>query len=343
MNLGVVGTEFSGAFMYELEHHKAVDLGRGLFFVNYKSAEDTTAPPKVTLSAAEGHERTIEFILHPDATEPTLWEPNSGVVVRVNSRARLQVQVLPTRAGGSRAATVSIEPIESGQLAPSTRRLEQNNGARGALNTDAFKLLGHVAGIGDVAVGPNTWIAGPAAPSRIEGLALQWPDKPADLDIRYAVQLANAQPGSSKMVPLGTFAGTRGRALPLIGVVLEMGGNSRAPICRRGDLLERAHASRGRTARYPVGPNQPRAFGRAPDRGGTDCELRRGGRDLAACGAARARWLGTGSRFPQQAAPGSRKQLVAPVHAATSRGSSNANRQGRRSYGAPRRRPSSHA
>jgi hypothetical protein len=212
--------------MYELEHHKAVDLGRGLFFVNYKSAEDTTAPPRVTLSAAEGHERTIEFILHPDATEPTLWEPNSGVVVRVNSRARLQVQVLPTRAGGSRAATVSIEPIESGQLAPSTRRLEQNNGARGALNTNAFKLLGHVAGIGDVAVGPNTWIAGPAAPSRIEGLALQWPDKPADLDIRYAVQLANAQPGSSKTVPLGTFAGTRGRALPLIGVVLEMGGNS---------------------------------------------------------------------------------------------------------------------
>ena len=111
MNLGVVGTEFSGAFMYELEHHKAVDLDRGLFFVNYKSAEDTTAPPRVTLSAAEGHERTIEFILHPDATEPTLWEPNSGVVVRVNSRARLQVQVLPTRAGGSRAATVSIEPI----------------------------------------------------------------------------------------------------------------------------------------------------------------------------------------------------------------------------------------
>jgi hypothetical protein len=57
-------------------------------------------------------------------------------------------------------------------------------------------------------------------------LALEWPDKPADLDIRYAVQLANAQPGSSKMVPLGIFAGTRGRALPLIGVVLEMGCNS---------------------------------------------------------------------------------------------------------------------
>ena len=75
-------------------------------------------------------------------------------------------------------------------------------------------------------VGPNAWIAGPAAPSRIEGLALEWPDKPADLDIRYAVQLANAQAGSARMVPLGTFAGTRGRALPLTGVVLEMDGNT---------------------------------------------------------------------------------------------------------------------
>ena len=211
--------------MYELEHHKAVDLDRGLFFVNYKSAEDTTTPPRVALSAAEGHERNIQFVLHPDATEPTLWQPNSGVVVRVNSRARLQVQVVPARAGGSRAATVSIEPILSGQLAPATRALN-HTGARGALSTDAFKLLGHVAGIGDVVVGPNAWIAGPAAPSRIEGLALEWPDKPADLDVRYAVQLANAQPGSGRMVPLGTFAGTRGRALPLTAVVLEMAGNS---------------------------------------------------------------------------------------------------------------------
>jgi hypothetical protein len=212
--------------MYEFEHQKAIELDRGLFFVNYKSAEDITAPPRIALSAAEGHERTIQFILHPDATEPTLWRPNSAIVVRVVSRARLQVQAFPTRAGGSRAATVSIEQIQSGQLAPATRTLDQNTVARTTLRTDAFKLLGHVAGIGDVVVGPNTWIAGPAAPSRIEGLALEWADKPLDVDIRYAVQLANAQPGSGRMVPLGTFAGTRGRALALTGVVLEMGGNA---------------------------------------------------------------------------------------------------------------------
>jgi hypothetical protein len=209
--------------MSELEQQKAVDLDRGLFFVNYKSAEDSAAPPRVTLSAAQGHERRMQFILHPDANEPTLCEPNSGLVVRVDSPGRLQVQVSPTRVGGSRAAVVGIEPIQSGQrTAPA---LIQNAGTRGSVNTDAFKLLGHVAGLGDVVVGPNAWIAGPAAPSRIEGLALEWPDRPAGIDIRYAVQFANAQPGSAKMVSLGTFAGTRGRALALSGVVLEMVGS----------------------------------------------------------------------------------------------------------------------
>jgi hypothetical protein len=209
--------------MSELEQQKAVDLDRGLFFVNYKSAEDSAAPPRVTLSAAQGHERRMQFILHPDAIGPTLCEPNSGLVVRVNSPGRLQVQVSPTRLGGSHAAVVAIEPIQSGQrTAPA---LNQNAGTRGSVNTDAFKLLGHVAGMGDVVVGPNAWIAGPAAPSRIEGLALEWPDKPAGIDLRYAVQFANAQPGSGKMVSLGSFAGTRGRALALTGVVLEMVGS----------------------------------------------------------------------------------------------------------------------
>jgi hypothetical protein len=207
-----------------LEHQKTVDLDRGLFLVSYKSAEDSNAPPKVALSAAEGHER-IEFILHPDATEPSLWLPNSAIVVRARAPARLQVQILPSRPGGSRAATISIEPIQSGQLASITRGMEHNSAIAPELNSDTFRLLAHVAGIGDVFVGPNGWIAGPAAPSRIEGLALEWPGKPADLDIRYAVELANSQAGSARMVPLGTFAGTRGRALALTSVMLQMDGN----------------------------------------------------------------------------------------------------------------------
>jgi hypothetical protein len=73
-------------------------------------------------------------------------------------------------------------------------------------------------------VGPNEWIAGPATPSRVEGISLGWPEKPDDLVLRYAVK-STAQAGPAKMGDLDSFAGTRGRALPITGIVLEMSGN----------------------------------------------------------------------------------------------------------------------
>lgn len=212
--------------MNEADQRKAVDLGRGLFCVNYRSAEDSAVPPRVVVAPGPGDEDRLEFILHPDAVEPILWEPNSSLVVRVNTSARLQIQVLPQRAGGSRAAVVRIEPIQPGRAADTSRSPDEPAREAGVLKRDGLKLVGHVAGIGDVSVDPNIWIAGPTSPSRIEGIALEWPDRPRGVEIRYAVQFLKGQPGSGRMTPLGSFAGTRGRALPLTGVVLELDGSN---------------------------------------------------------------------------------------------------------------------
>ena len=215
-----------GRFMSEADQRKTVDLDRGLFFVNYRSAEDPAAPPKVIVAPARGDEGQFEFILHPDASEPTLWEPNSGFVIRARAPGRLQIEVLPMRPGGSRAAVVRIEPIQSGRIPAVSRGRVESGRAGSAVKGDGLKVLAHVAGIGDTTAGPNTWIAGPASPSRIEGIALDWADRPDGVEIRYAVQFLKGQSGSGKMVPLGAFAGTRGRAMPLTGVVLEMAGNN---------------------------------------------------------------------------------------------------------------------
>jgi hypothetical protein len=208
------------------EQQKKLNLDRGLFFINYRSAEDSLSPPRVVVTPADGHESRMEIILHPDATEPILWEPNSGLIVRVNAPGTLYVQIQPRTPEGSRAAIVRVEPIKISRTPAMTNR---SNGIGAQANrtdvaTEGFQILGHVAGRGDVIAGPNAWIAGPTAPSRVEGVALEWPDKPAGVDIRYAVRFANGQAGSGKMVPLGTYAGTRGRALPLTAVVLEMTG-----------------------------------------------------------------------------------------------------------------------
>jgi hypothetical protein len=207
----------------DAEQHKVLSLDRGLFFINYKSADDPVSPPHVLVAPAEGHEQRMEIIMHPDATEPTLWKPDSGLVVRVNTAGTLRVRVQPAKPGGSQAAIVRVEQIHAGRAAGAAY---QGNGilSHAHVATEGLKVLGHVAGRGDVIVGPNAWIAGPSAPSRVEGVALEWPDRPANVDIRYAVQFANGQNGSGRMVPLGAYAGTRGQALPLTAIVLEMSG-----------------------------------------------------------------------------------------------------------------------
>ncbi|MEO6779463.1 MAG: hypothetical protein ABI407_00670 [Bradyrhizobium sp.] len=203
----------------DLGQQKVVDLDRGLFCIQYQSADDEASPPKVVVSAAPGHEREVELVLHPDADEAVLWQPGSSLIVRTNAAVQLHVQVVPLRQNGSKAAAVKFEPLTQGTP------VYRAGGEWDSAADDGMRLLGHVAGIGDVLVGPNEWIAGPTAPSRIEGIAIQWPQKPGDVDLRYAVKSAS-QPGTPKMVDLQSFAGTRQRALPITGIVLELSGPS---------------------------------------------------------------------------------------------------------------------
>jgi hypothetical protein len=213
----------------EAIQQKVVDLGKGLFCIQYKEAEDEACPPWVAVKPASGHERSVELLLHPDANDSILWRPGSSLVVRTSSAAKLQVEVVPLRPGGSRAASVRVEPLTQGEpRSDHLANVDWDFDAQ-ASTVDGLRVLGHVAGIGDVSVNANEWIAGPMAPSRIEGISIQWPTKPRDLDIRYTVKTA-AQTGVARMVDLGNFAGTRGRALPVTGIVIELSGQGAGSI-----------------------------------------------------------------------------------------------------------------
>jgi hypothetical protein len=183
----------------------------------------------VVVKPALGHERIVELLLHPDASDAILWQPGSSLVVRTTSAARLQVEVVPCRPNGSRAASVRVEPLTQGEPQASSLPSVGWDFDTQAASLEGLRVLGHVAGIGDVSVNANEWIAGPTAPSRIEGISIQWPTKPRDLDIRYAVKTAG-QTGVAKMVDLATFAGSRGRALPVTGIVIELSGREAAGI-----------------------------------------------------------------------------------------------------------------
>jgi len=208
--------------MNELIQQKTIDLARGLFLVRYNGADDKMSPPVVRIYADRASINNCDIISGPDAVNGTLYGPESALVVSVLRPARLIVEVTPQLAGGSTAANIKIEPLTQGQ--PASQPFGSFGPEPGLGDLNDLKLLAHVAGLGDVTVSANSWIAGPAAPARIEGICLDWPSKPHDLNLQYAVKFARPQRGDNQFVPVGTFAGTRGRALAIIGFSLEASG-----------------------------------------------------------------------------------------------------------------------
>jgi hypothetical protein len=231
--------------MKSSKQSKIVDVDRGLVLVRYATAADEMRPPRIEVLVNPKDEKHIEIISNPLHSESVLWEPGGCLVVRATRPGKLFVEVIPVDEEGSTAATVKVEMLSQGE----------SFGARSALSDtrtvvasesksqvaskvmspidshvalDRLKIIAHVAGIGDVSARADEWVAGPSAPARIEGLSIAWPDKPDDLDIRYCVRLARPHAVSGRMMELGAYAGTRGRALPIVGVRFEMSGPAAA-------------------------------------------------------------------------------------------------------------------
>jgi hypothetical protein len=206
--------------MQRAKQIKAVEVERGLLLVRYATADDESRPPRVAIVVNPKFQRDIELVLSPDHQEAVLWQPGSCLVVRASEPGQLLVEVIPADVGGSTAATVKIETLTQGEAETATARQWTDN-----VDLRRLGILGHVAGFGDVVVREDEWVAGPNAPARIEGLSIDWPGKPNNLDIRYSVKLARPHAASGRVTRLGGYAGTRGRALPIVGITLELTGS----------------------------------------------------------------------------------------------------------------------
>ena len=204
---------------------RTTEIARGLFAVRYVGADDSEQPPLVRITVEPDSEAHVDVLLHPDHEEGVLTHPGTCLIVRAMMPGTLAVEVEPRNNDGSIAATINIEPLTQGEaVASAPRGLRQPAARRIGGATDDIRVLGHIAGIGDVYANPNEWLAGPTAPSRIEGIAIEWPTKPEGVDIRYSVKTAQPVNISGRIVDLGAFAGTRGRAMPLTNVMLELSG-----------------------------------------------------------------------------------------------------------------------
>jgi hypothetical protein len=205
--------------MQRTKQSKVVNVERGLLLVRYATADNESRPPQVRVLVNPKYQKNLELVLSPDNDDAVLWRPGSCLVVRASKPGQLLVEVVPVGNNGSTAATVQIETLSQGEVASTVRRE-----LTAEVDFAHLSLLGHVAGSGDVHARADEWIAGPGAPARIEGLLIDWPGKPDDLDIRYSVKLARPHAASGRITELGGYAGTRGLALPIVSVTVELTG-----------------------------------------------------------------------------------------------------------------------
>src|SRR5271156_560361 len=137
--------------MTSAAQQKPLNLPDGLFLIRYEGAEDTRHPPKVTLSVAPMSEAAVEFVLPPGIDDPVLWSPGASVVVRIARSSQLLVEVSASHPGGSvsaRIQSVALSTDPTGLAAAS---------ASGNVDASDLRLLGHVAGRGDVFVSAGEW------------------------------------------------------------------------------------------------------------------------------------------------------------------------------------------
>ncbi len=87
-----------------------------------------------------------------------------------------------------------------------------------------FELTAHLQRSGEI-VSSQGWVGAPGNDDFIESFAINWPDKPAGVDLLYTCMVAGS--GPSRNVSTGTFVGLRGEGLPLISVGFSLVGPQR--------------------------------------------------------------------------------------------------------------------
>jgi hypothetical protein len=160
-----------------------------------------------------------------------LAAPGDYMLVHAKRSGAIDLTVSSSRPNGSVEAEVRLERLMPDASRTTTHVVAAHAPVAKIKKTTsliekspALEILAHVSHRGDILVNGSDWICGPDCPMPIEGLEIRWPGKPADVNLAYEVAagMRTRQRSAEKLV--GQFAGTRGEALPLVGVKLRLTG-----------------------------------------------------------------------------------------------------------------------
>jgi hypothetical protein len=216
------------------ERSHTMIVGSGLYLLRYVSTRAAGEAPIVRVKPSRTDGRGITIQPLPGRVSDDLASPGECILIRAERSGALDIAVTSATPDGSLEAEVRLERIVTSENAASER---VTHAPVSASSEPDVAILAHVAHRGDCVVEQGEWIGGPDLPMAIEGLEIRWPNKPANVDLRYAAITEKSPRNRAQARAAGQFAGTRGRATPLLGLRLALGGPQSSDYELRAEAL----------------------------------------------------------------------------------------------------------
>lgn len=216
------------------EREVTVEVDRGLFILCYAFGAPSGPSPIALLRPVDGFESVVEILSAPGLVDGFLAAPGDCAVIRAEQSVQLALKIKGQGVDGSLDASFRITPVSGADVAANPP-VPLQIGEDGA-EESSFELVAHVARRGDVAVAAGVWVAGPDAPAAIEAVGIRGP-LPSGVGIEIQPFVGTNPPRWLDWAPSGAFVGTRGRALPLVGLRMRLTGEQAARFLLSVDAL----------------------------------------------------------------------------------------------------------
>lgn len=193
-------------------------LEPGMYIFRYASQPPADKPVCIALQQAPLGKGSIDFFPAEGVSKNMLTKLGDTIVARVKAGVTTvliteyhmfddviePVDLRIDRIDTSPAIMRTFAVVASAEPAPAIK----NQTA-----TAPFEITAHLQRTGEV-VSSEGWVGAPDSDEFIESFAINWPNKPAGVDLLYTCMVAGS--GPSRNVSTGTFVGVRGEGLPLI-------------------------------------------------------------------------------------------------------------------------------
>jgi hypothetical protein len=204
-------------------------LKPGLYILRHPK----TGLPPISISRAAGkleHNGQVQAIYTPGTDGGVLRNGADAIVMQVmNAPVELLVTAYLEKAG----ATVPVLKIDQIQLDGSANGAQQ--GKTIEVPPKGVTLIGHIERRGDMVAAEGNLLGERKSDLRLEGFQVEWPDKPAGVDLEYSARVEGS--GATPIVTSGNFCGTRNAAARVQEVTFTLTGPNAGAYQLKGQAL----------------------------------------------------------------------------------------------------------